>query len=141
MSSLQLSFKFTGAEFMKRSAARTTIGTLFFSCRPFTIIRSIWTVVVNAIEAMIRRRAFANISKEIFEAFPLIANFDAATAVVFISWVVLVITALAHIRPNTVEGMTFLSIITVFNFIFFTVKAQTSARVGVAISKLAANGG
>jgi hypothetical protein len=63
-----------GLKFMERSAARATIAALFFSCCPFTIIRSIRAVIINAVEAVAKRWTFANISKEVFETSPLVPS-------------------------------------------------------------------
>lgn len=76
------------------------IAILFFSCGPVTILRRIGAVIVFAFHRMTSRRAWSHIVVKCFKAFtPTSTNRDAASAIILISRIVRIGTALKNVFP------------------------------------------
>src|SRR5262249_40680478 len=83
--------------------AATTVGDLHRWGCPSAIPRRVGAVVVDAIDGQAGRR-IAHIGIEIFEAQPVFANRDAATAVIGIAFIVWIKATLQHGTPNPVNS-------------------------------------
>ena len=82
--------------------SRSAIVILLFWKRPSAILGRIWTVVVSAINPMLRRWLAAHVSEEVFERIPAVAHCDASPAIVRELFVASIIAALLHCFPSAI---------------------------------------
>jgi len=85
------------------------IATLFGSCSPSAVFRSIWAVIVNALSLVLVRWSRSHIVKELFTRLtPFVANKYAASSVLWIILVFRIVTTTYHVGVNLIfAGVTF----------------------------------
>ena len=104
------------------------------SC-PTDIARLVIAVVVYAIKCH-TNRTFANVSKKGDKVMPAVANFDAASAVVFVFWCIWIAASLFHPAPSAVQWMAFIACVSVAKL---STPFSATASFCVAGSKTVAN--
>jgi hypothetical protein len=117
-------------------AVRSAVFSLFASSRPTTVGWFVIAVVIEAIKGHGRRWADAHVSKKIGEIFPAFTDFNATSAVVFISAIRWYAASTAHSLPDFIFGRVGLAVRSPslpreFGF-------ETSARTRTAVSQRAA---
>lgn len=79
------------------------VDTLFFSCRPAAVLRGVWAVIINALNAVFGARPATNISNKFFKRiFPALTNKYTSFSVVFVRLIRRVYAALSHVHPTYV---------------------------------------
>jgi len=83
------------------------ISTLHFLSSPSAIFRRIVTIIIYAVQRVLRTRLISQICKEIRKTFkrviPTVADFDSSSTVPLIGSVVRIITTAAHISPRIIN--------------------------------------
>ena len=76
------------------------VDTLFFSCRPAAVLRGVWAVIIDALNAVFGARSTPHVGKELIERLlPAIANKNSTPAVIFVRLIRGVAAALSHVHP------------------------------------------
>ena len=110
---------------------RPLIGSLLFSSGPSNIAGLVISVVVWIAIKTGAWWARANICKKVFKLEPTFANFDAASAVIFITVMVGVTTSTAHFGPNVVEGI----MVSSSSVTMLIISPSAAARTGISTPK------
>ena len=71
-----------GFALKSHQAIVTFVIGLFFLCAPFAILRRIVTIVINAVNRMIRAWSFAHVGKKVFKLQPTVTNSNTASSIV-----------------------------------------------------------
>ena len=103
---------------------------LFKSCSPFAIFRSVIFVIINSLKGK-PFLSFTHISKKIGKVTPSFANFNSTPPIVFVCWILLIVTTLVHSMPRFMCEYILPS-----NAPLFDISAPT--RFSVSIQNLAA---
>ena len=80
----------------------STISRLFFLCRPTTVCRAVWSVVVNSIERCASWAGFHVSIKGGKRLSPSFANVNTSSAIVLVAGMVWVSASLDHFRPYSI---------------------------------------
>lgn len=96
-----------GGDFCEtRPKLSSPIMPLFHGCCPTAIIRAIRAVVVETINAMVRRWTRLHILDEVLDDMPAMAHPDAPSSIIRVFVIPLLVTPGHHRRPYLVERMT-----------------------------------
>lgn len=79
-----------------------SIYSLFFTCRPSTILGGIGAIIVNAINRVLRRWSLPHVDKEILKYLPALTDFDSAAAITLITANIWFFAPPAEISPRRV---------------------------------------
>jgi len=85
-----------------RKLPRPLVASLLLTCRPAAVCRPVALVIIDAIKCRVWRR-FTHVSAEIIKSMPTAANRNASFAIVSIVLTALVVTAVQHALPSSVQ--------------------------------------
>ena len=125
---------------------RSSIFVLRACCSPFTVVRGIWSIVVDPIDRK-TWRASTHVREKVFVRVPTFANGDAATAIVYKVFVGWVVTSFFNSAPCfifsrwlTVGCLTFSVYAIGFSPSLNAFKFQASAGACVACTQIMSTG-
>lgn len=119
-----------GYSVQRQNSVSPTIATLLFGCCPSTVLWTVRSIVVNAINAMLLRWTLAHVRKKVRKGdFPTLAQYDASTAVVRVRWIIRVVTPSSHVHPNSMLGRTCSPVSNTTVRELFSVNTPTTMRV------------
>jgi hypothetical protein len=94
-----------GASVVCNSFISSLVVSLFFACSPFTVLKTVISIVVNSFKSQIRAIRIRHILYKIFDIKPSFADFYTTTSVVFKGWAHGIATPVNHIYPYRIQGM------------------------------------
>lgn len=103
--------------------------------RPSTIGCAVWTVNVNSIYRVLRRRSLAHVAKEIGKIFPFFADVNPSIPVIWEVWAIRIAASIRHLVPYVILRRITHSVRNKPHFHFFGTK--TPARFRIPISEMA----